>query len=411
MKKSILIGVLSALMLFAFVACDNNSAAGLNSMVTGLSVTSAAPEYFVGETPSIDDYTIVATRLDGSTFTVSADEIDVDFTATTTASEETPVAVATAAYNGITYGDIKPVTLTAYVYTLDQISVAGPEGLSASYYGLPTDETFNKAAYTVTAEAVDEADDDAVLFSRTLSADEYAVSAAMVTSNATSGDANITFTADYGTSVTDVVKVMIYEDYLTDISVAAKDDVEVIIGDTPKSSSPADFFDITGTYVSGKTAPITADGTNVKISWAENALKDGKFTSAAATAQVTTTINGAAVTRSASITPVKDYLESFTASYNRSVYVNGSVDAAGVVIGTQTWASGGSTPVTEGVEAIDTSDVLVNGQASVQVPAGLSATETFPVSVTINGQAQAPAYTIVVTLTANSSQGGTGSQG
>ena len=91
--------------------------------------------------------------------------------------------------------------------------------------------------------------------------------------------------------------------------------------------------------------------------------------------------------------------------------MNGSVDAAGVVIGTQTWASGGSTPVTEGVEAIDTSDVLVNGQASVQVPAGLSATETFPVSVTINGQAQAPAYTIVVTLTANSSQGGTGSQG
>ena len=102
--KKVFIGVLAALMLFAFVACDNSSSSGLDQVVVSISV-SGTPTYFAGETADIEDYTVTATTLGGSTFTV--EEADLSWVGTHVAAvgteEGATVAVGQIVYTGTAY--------------------------------------------------------------------------------------------------------------------------------------------------------------------------------------------------------------------------------------------------------------------------------------------------------------------
>ena len=77
MKKSILIGVLAALMLFAFTACEGGTASvDYIRDVYATQVTETA--YLPGETVSLSDYTFTALMYDGRTKDVAASDIVFD---------------------------------------------------------------------------------------------------------------------------------------------------------------------------------------------------------------------------------------------------------------------------------------------------------------------------------------------
>lgn len=70
MKKGILIGVLAALMLFAFVACDNSTP--VNKTIEGLEVTTSKTDYFVNQTFDPSTVSVLVRYTDGSTAPVNA---------------------------------------------------------------------------------------------------------------------------------------------------------------------------------------------------------------------------------------------------------------------------------------------------------------------------------------------------
>ena len=196
---------------------------------------------------------------------------------------------------------------------------------------------------------------------------------------------------------------MIYADYIVDFAISAIDDYIAIIGDAPEADL-SNYIELNVTYVSGKTenmALASASANGITIDWAENALTGttSKVFGGNANIEAKKTINGQTVTRTATIVPENDYLVSFTVNYNRSVYVGGTVDAAGFTIATQTWASGSSTPVTEGVSS--TLSVLVNGVTQFAIPSTVPANTNYPVEVTVVGQPQAGSVTQVVNVVAN----------
>ena len=70
MKKSILIGALAALMLFAFVACDNSTP--VNKTIEGLEVTTSKTDYLVNQTFDPSTVSVLVRYTDGSTAPVNA---------------------------------------------------------------------------------------------------------------------------------------------------------------------------------------------------------------------------------------------------------------------------------------------------------------------------------------------------
>ena len=136
MKKSILIGVLAALMLFAFVACDNNS--GVTGAITYVEATTSV-DYLVGEKPVASDFTFTGYTLDGNPVDIPANQFSYSGLALTKAGEQEIAFTWTA-------GPTAKATITAYdieSFTVDS---------SAS--------TVQKTYYTVETTAPD-ADDTA----------------------------------------------------------------------------------------------------------------------------------------------------------------------------------------------------------------------------------------------------------
>ena len=75
MKKSILIGVLAALMLFAFVACEQQIPT--YKVPTGLSISTAKTNYIVGETLDTSAFTGTVRYSDGSSDTLAGSELSL----------------------------------------------------------------------------------------------------------------------------------------------------------------------------------------------------------------------------------------------------------------------------------------------------------------------------------------------
>ena len=165
MRKSILIGVLAALMLFAFVACDNQMG---YKIPTGMTATVSKTEYLVGE--KIDPNTITATVefIDGSTQNFSGSQLGVVAEAMTEGEKSVTLSYG-AGDSTVTYN----VTLTGYPVLGVQLGGTFPttaasdgkidmSGITATvcYKNAWTTRTLNAGEYTITASATGDAGDE-----------------------------------------------------------------------------------------------------------------------------------------------------------------------------------------------------------------------------------------------------------
>ncbi len=335
--KKVFIGVLAALMLFAFTACENGSGSALeNSIITKIEVTSEAPSYFVGDAISTSDFTVVATRLDGSTFVVPASDLDLTDNETVEGAEAVDEArtVATVAYTGYSYGTTNPVTaeLKAYVYQLDQIKVEGPATPETYYIVKPDAEIefhteYNPASYTVTGEALD--DDNEVIYSRELvyseeTADsEYTVAAAKDDTNLTSGEGTLTFTVADALSSSAEAKeeaIICQPDRMVSAKLAANPNVKFIAGDVAANYTNSTYFNVTAEYVSGYSEKLTS---GFSVTFDSSSLTNDNLPSATgAAATASATISGQTVKANPiTVYTSANYITGYTASYQAQATV------------------------------------------------------------------------------------------
>lgn len=353
MKKSILIGALAALMLFAFVACDGNSSVGMgNSVVTKIEVTSDAPSIFVGDSVEESSLKVVGTYLDGTTFTVP--ESDFTFTpessyADVNSGEETDIG--SVQYTGFSYG-FNNVDLVAdvkgYVYSVDKLVVEGP-ATPESYYFIDKDTCttdFNAGNYVVTAQALD--DEDNVLFSRELvyvadddpdtlfkeaSDSEYKVSIT-VTGDKVPGAGTLTFarnskfTAVGGSNTAAAVEepIACQLDTVKSISLSAKEGYEFFAGAAIENIVASEAFEGKEIYQSGYEKDLTISA--VIFDAATQAAK--KLPSAGSLVTVTTT--SGTLTASATFTTIANYITGFEATYTGTVEPGDSLVRENVTI-------------------------------------------------------------------------------
>ena len=408
MKKSILIGALAALMLFAFVACDNSTATGFDQLVMSISVT-GTPTYFVGEEADLSDYTVTATTFAGSTFTVDSEDLSwasaTHKAALGDEEEGSTVTVGTIKYDGLTYSEPVTAEAKAVVYTLDKFEVVGPASAEV-YYGVPELKNFNYTAYKATASALD--DNDAVLYSREIAnATEEAPKGYTVA--LTKGESEtITSSTDYTGAATatftyleetDTADLIIQKNYIESFEVkVANAEAPVIIGAV--AGDAEDWITVTATYANGHKGAVTASADNTK--WADGALDDKEehkdapvFTSNDASIVVTlpTGRTGVATEKSISLDPVTDYVTEFKVTYDTSKAVTAgrSLYAADFGLTEVTWAS--TKKGNENLAEIKVEDlqkaVKVNGLSEITVPSYLESGDDIVVTITIDGQSKA----------------------
>ena len=430
--KKVFIGVLAALMLFAFVACDNSSSSGLDQVVVSISV-SGTPTYFAGETADIEDYTVTATTLGGSTFTV--DPLYLSWAEAKTA----PVAVAGdedgekvlvggIQYNGVSYQDSPVAPAYATVYTLDSIVVEGPA--NSEYYGeveivssngTPAADKaqFKTSDYTVTGYAADEA------YSRVLS---YADGEWTVKFGDASTATNkvVEFTAAYkdadGSAVVNdatdnKIAATIYPDYVTNFTLALKPKAEVIVGTEAKDQTAKNYVDVTVEYRSGVVAStadtasnkVSIDDLGLKFEWIDTTLDEGKFkenTEAKIKASGTIGVNADSVTREIGITPKANYLEAFYVKYEGTVETGRSILSEDIKLDSLKGDNGSGLEWASGAAPTDfdasTLTFLINGEESFTVPKYLGDSESYPVTITIKGdEYKNLSFTLVLTTPAS----------
>ena len=116
MKKSILIGVLAALMLFAFTACENGTVT-VDYIKQVYATNNAETAYLPGETVNLTDYTFTAMMYDGRTVTVDASDIVFDsLVVPTDAKAESTIS---GSYKGSNFD----VTLEYNLATVDTVTM------------------------------------------------------------------------------------------------------------------------------------------------------------------------------------------------------------------------------------------------------------------------------------------------
>ena len=337
MKKSILIGVLAALMLFAFTACENNATTGVEQLVvTKIEVTSEAPSLFAGEAYDEEGLTVVATRLDGTTFEVPESDYTFTKAAKVEAKDGELTTVGSVSYDGYTYGNkVKAANVEAYVYTIDKLVA---EGSVATYYFIydsaaTVTSDYNASAYTVTAQALD--DDDNVIYSRALNyvatedaswtADtdsEYKATATVTTTGAAAqGTVKFELNGDLATSNASAeaaeVNALYQLDVAQSVSVAVKDDVEFIAGNTITADDEKANFTVTRSYISGYSEEIESDDFSLAFDVSGSALTT--YPEAGSSVTVTATVEELKGTTT--VSTIANYIKSFTAEYKGSAAV------------------------------------------------------------------------------------------
>ena len=167
MKKSILIGALAALMLFAFVACDNSTP--VNKTIEGLEVTTTKTDYLVNQTFDPSTVSVLVRYTDGTTAPVNASlEVEEATNGKLVNGQQYTVKatygyVITDGYFGQSASQ-QQVTGTTYInaYNIDSIAVTKlPEVVSyeentaadkIDLTGIEVTATYNGASKMVLAE-------------------------------------------------------------------------------------------------------------------------------------------------------------------------------------------------------------------------------------------------------------------
>ena len=399
MKKSILIGALCVLMLVAFTACEQQPS-GVEQFVTEIAVTSEAPSYFKGDTPSGDAFVVTATKVNGEEFTVSSDDLKYDFGEFASAVEGDNQKIGTVTFKGVQYG-YAPLTADLYanVYQMDAITVTGSE--TQPYYAKPVADgdaydDLRTSAYVVTGVAKDGNDD---VFSRVLTDKEYTYTATL---SGDSGIATLKFTADTKFQDTDAIeldnaaKVTVLPDYIESVTAEKTDKVAYVRGTVGEET---EWVTVTATYASGKTAALNSASTPaVTLAYDGEVSSTSKFTSAPVKINVTVAsgvgIENKGYSGVVSINPVADKLTAFTVTNPPTLEVGKEIKASEFTVASQTWASG-ETAAPEGV-TIDSSLLRINGATTITIPA-YAAGKAYPVVLTLAGYD----VSVETTLTAN----------
>ena len=416
MKKRVFIGVLAALMLFAFVACDSNSGATSaleENIITGLTITSEVPTYFKGETADESSITVIATTLAGTEKALSENEVDFTLdTDVTTTSDSTgePVSIGTVKYIGYNYsGNAVSTEVYAYIYTMDKVAVEGPDTLEMYYYSgnAVTSPAVNTSSYTVTGYAVD--DDNKTLYERELVyrakadgtvADDSEYTVAFPTEITAAGIGQLTFTAaeDFGTIAPVTCNATFMLDTVKSISLAVKDGVKIIDGMTwvPTDTTADDnnigvneLFEAKEVYVSGATKPHTLTGTEVNLS----GIGSPATFSTSGIYSATATIKSGEKTftsNSVSVTVSPKTITSFTVSYEAGKKVaSGESIVADYLTISPVWEKD---LAVEGWKK-DGNYTISNGGV---VPAGLAENTVYPFVVTVNGCDKQVSFNVTV---------------
>ena len=414
MTKKVFIGVLTALMLFAFVACDNSSVGqdSMGMMVVSIE-TESVPAVVQGQKVSLSNYEVVATRYNGDTFIVPESDLKfaTDPVAMTEASADEKdaknvskivyVGPYASIYNGTGVATEEPVT--AMVYAIKAITVSGPS--DARYYqNLASDKKtidnkdasivnqFRTSEYTVSAiyEDFDEVEHTVVL-----SSDDYKTDLTD-TSDDTIGAVTVTFTPKTISNFTqdteyadkNETRIIIEKDKVTGWSVAEKT-YEYINGGNAPTSNYA--YTATARWESGATSELAQNA--LTANWTSG-VSSGKFLADAQTAVLTLTKDG--VSQNVTYNLTAPYISKFEASATGySPVVGKAIDKTKITI-SPTWAGG----------VTGTAD-FTNGKGfSLDTTVAPNETGSFPVVVTLDGQAKAGSFVLVLSAVADSTPSG-----
>ena len=320
--KKVFIGVLAALMLFAFVACDNNapSVELTNPVVRLYQDEDNVVEYLVNEVPTVDDFVIMAQRADGSVFQVAADDLRIISQNTATAGED--ATVASIAYN-LGYM-VAPVNVKATVYGVEKVEAEYTGSDFDTYYvgytstnpedGRLANDVFHKSQYTVTVTY----DTDQT---RVLESNEYVVTTIADMATGTAKTATIIVDlnkdgaadSDASTSTATVSNLVIVSDPIRSLAIELAEDVngdvtEFIAGEDAGTAPTAADFKVTGTYASGKTA-VTS---NVTLSYITDTLEEGDFPESGTFTVRATAKDNTAIFVEQSFSVTANYVKNFT---------------------------------------------------------------------------------------------------
>ncbi len=388
MKKTILVGMIATLMLFAFAGCNNQPMAGVEEMVTEISITSETPSFFKGDKVEATDFTVTAKKVSGETAVVNPQYLEFDFDDTkvkdgalvgTSVSEDVAGKIGTVRYTGATYGTgTVSADIYAYVFTMDEITVSGSE--TEPYYGAATDVELRTDAYTVTGIAKD--DDGEIIYSRELTSSEYTPSVDAVASNTSFADVTFTAASTFQTSAAitaaEKPRITLLPDYIVSIVATQKEGTVAYVRGTAGEAS--NWVTLTATYRSGKENPLTG---TVKYA-DEEFTATSEFTADPVIINIEYTAGygekNEKWTGEVTINPAPDKLISFTVSPG-TVSVGETLVASNFKVATQTWAST-KTAAPEGVE-LD-SLLQINGGSQVTIPA-YAASKAYPLTFSLIG--------------------------
>ena len=262
MKKCILIGVLAALMLFAFTACDTGATtvgyiAGVKAVANGDKV------YLPGETVDLADYSFTLLMADGSEASASA----ADFTY----GEGVLVVPASGEFNpSVSYkGGAWKADLDVNVGTIEEVKVDASKVAETTYY-VPVntltdsdpkydeyrDDLIDLEGVVITAKYVDE---NNVKGEKTISVDNKQVSAALKAWS--KGEQTVTVTYA-GVVSKDTYKVNVEDNLIASVKLALTDtDAKYYVGDKVSTSA----LKMVATYVNGETKDVIAASTTTYL--------------------------------------------------------------------------------------------------------------------------------------------------
>ena len=359
--KKIMILMLSLAVLFSFAACDNEnggSSSFQEMVVTSIEITAGPEKYFSGETLDAKDYTVVATRLNGETFTVEAKDLSITGTLSATSNDDVKTEkVGTISYNGSFALSSVTADVMASVYSLNAIDVE-KTGAAKQYYTSQNATDVTRADYVVTAYAIDS--DDNVVYSRALEADEYTINDDEDDSFA-SGTVALTFapvasikgtfsTNPAGYDNTSTISVA--PDTVKNISLALidadEDDyVEAIVGAT--AGNPEQYVEVTYIMASGvETTTKPSNAETVTYAWQTGFNDQSVFTESPVTITATYGTGTTAPTAMAQVKPVANYIKSFTVSATYATASDGDTDSVKETL-----------TITKGTAGIKTADFTV----------------------------------------------------
>lgn len=415
MKKSILIGALAALMLFAFVACDGGTASAADRTIVAISVTDGPTEYFGGESIDLEDYTVMATQVNGDTVPVEAKYLSLDKNTVTAPADNSavePGVIATVTYNGpfmATYG--LQADITASVYKMTGIDVEVNADQPTYYVGSATKDIAED--YTVTAYAVQ---DDEVVYEKVLTTDEFKATPDSSKVTATTGEeftvagaCEVTFTANADSSVVAIedgentANIIVMKNYLVSFDVVLGGEGKSVAAVGGAIGTASDYVTVTYTMANGKVGDVAETGaTAATISWENSAT--GNFTSGTSYRILAKASVGADPKEETKAIPVAlaaSTVKSFVVEEGAiatSIKGGYTLNAADLTV-TLTWT--GSSDVTY-TAASDLSFILADGSRvkSYVIPANFPASTELPIEFALDTYPNATT-TSTVSTTAN----------